>query len=115
MLKNNYVDKSTLNADAIKQAAINGVIASLNDPHTTYLSPDDLKAGALNLNSTYQGIGASVATDNGQLQVTPFRDSPAQKAGMKAGDIVLAVDGQKTDGWSTEQAVEKSAAPKARP
>jgi len=107
VLRNNYVDKSSLNADAIKQAAINGVIASLNDPHTTYLSPADLKAGALNLNSTYQGIGASVASDNGQLQVTPFRDSPAQKAGMKAGDIVLEVDGQKTDGWSTEQAVEK--------
>ncbi|MGH2633894.1 MAG: S41 family peptidase [Tepidiformaceae bacterium] len=107
VLKSNYVDKSTLNADAIKQAAINGVISSLNDPHTTYLSPDDLRAGALNLDSTYQGIGASVATDNGQLQVTPFRDSPAQKAGMKAGDIVLTVDGQKTDGWSTEQAVDK--------
>lgn len=112
VLKSSYVDKSTLNADAIKQAAINGVIASLNDPHTTYLSPEDLQAGALNLDSTYQGIGASVATNNGQLQVTPFRDSPAQKAGMKAGDIILAVDGQKTDGWSTEQAVDKIRGPK---
>ena len=105
LLKNDYVDKSSLTADGIKQAAISGIIASLHDPHTTYLSPQDLKAGALNLNSTYQGIGASVSLSNGQLQVTPFRNSPAQAAGIKAGDIILQVDGQKTDGWSTEQAV----------
>jgi carboxyl-terminal processing protease len=107
ILKNNYVDKSTLDADTLKKAAINGVIASLNDPHTTYLSPADLNAGALDLSSTYQGIGASVSDKNGQVQiVAPFRESPAELAGIKAGDILLEVDGEKTDGWSDQVAVQ---------
>ncbi len=108
ILKKNYVDKDALSPDTFKKAAIEGVLNSLNDPHTAYLSPDDLKAGALDLNSTYDGIGASVAEKDGQVQiVAPFRDSPADTAGVKAGDIILEVDGEKTDGWSDQQAVEK--------
>lgn len=108
ILKNNYVDKNSLDADTIKKAAINGVIASLNDPHTDYLSAADLKAGALDLSSTYDGIGASVAEKDGAVQiVAPFRGSPAEAAGIKAGDIILEVDGAKADGWTATMATQK--------
>lgn len=116
ILKNNYVDKSMLDPATLRQAAISGLLNSLNDPHTAYLTPQDLKAGALDLNSTYQGIGASVSDKSGQVQiVAPFRDSPAEAAGIKAGDIILEVDGEKTDGWSSEEAVQKIRGVKGTP
>lgn len=107
LLKNNYVDKDLINPDAFRAAAISGILQSLNDSHTAYLTADDLKRGALDLNSTYQGIGASVSDKAGAVQiVAPFRDSPAEQAGIRAGDIILQVDGERTDGWSSEQAVQ---------
>ena len=107
LLKNNFVEKDAINPDAFRTAAINGVIQSLNDSHTAYLTADDLKRGALDLNSTYQGIGASVSDKAGAVQiVAPFRDSPAEKAGIRAGDIILEVDGERTDGWNSTQAVQ---------
>jgi carboxyl-terminal processing protease len=108
ILKDNYVDKNSLDADTMKKAAIDGVIASLNDPHTDYLSAADLKAGALDLSSTYDGIGASVAEKDGAVQiVAPFRGSPAEAAGIKAGDTILEVDGAKADGWTATMATQK--------
>ncbi|MBN9493584.1 S41 family peptidase [bacterium] len=106
VLKNNYVDKSQLTPDKIQAAAIQGIISSLNDPHTSYLTQADLNAGELDLNSTYEGIGASVSQQGSDVViVSTFRDSPAEKAGIKAGDVILAVDGQSAAGWSTQQVV----------
>ena len=113
VLKAQYVDRQTLDPDALNDAAISGLITSLNDRETHYISPADLKAGALQLNATYQGIGATVSDRSGQIQiVAPFRDSPAEKAGIKAGDIILAVNGEPTDGWTDQHAVEKIRGPK---
>lgn len=113
VLKQQYVDRKALDSGALSQASIDGVIASLNDRETHYLTPADLKAGALDLNSTYQGIGASVSDRSGSIQiVAPFRDSPAEQAGIRAGDVILEVNGEKTDGWSDQFAVEKIRGPK---
>ncbi len=108
ILKTQYVDKDTLDAQALRAAAISGVITSLNDVHTEYLTPADLKAGALNLDSSYNGIGATVSDASGPVQiVAPFRDSPAEIGGVQAGDTITKVDGERTDGWTKEQAVQK--------
>ncbi len=116
LLESQHVDKNTITPASCRDAAIRGVIGSLNDPHTSYLSPDELKAGALDLGSTYQGIGASVSDKSGQVQiVAPFRDSPAEHAGIKAGDAILEVDGARTDGWSDQEAVSHIRGPKGTP
>jgi len=108
ILKAQYVDKDSLDAQALRRAAISGVIASLNDTHTEYLTQADIKAGALSLDSSYDGIGASVSDASGPVQiVAPFRDSPAEKGGIRAGDTITKVDGERTDGWTKEQAVQK--------
>ena len=107
MLGDQYVDKDILNEDSLRQAAIQGVIQALNDSHTEYLTPAELKAGALQLDSSYDGIGASVSDTSGVVTiVAPFRESPAEKAGIRQGDQVLTVDGVSTEGWTSEQAVE---------
>lgn len=108
LLKNQYVDKSILDEETLRQAAIDGIITALNDTHTEYLTPAELKAGALSLDSSYDGIGASVSDTTGVVTiVTPFRDSPAEKAGIRQGDTVLKVDGESTEGWTSDQAVAK--------
>jgi carboxyl-terminal processing protease len=113
ILQSQYVDRNTLSADQLKDAAISGIINSLNDRETSYISPADLGAGALQLNATYEGIGASVSDRSGAIQIiSPFRDSPAEKAGIRAGDIILEVDGEPTDGWTDTHAVEKIRGPR---
>ncbi len=108
LLQSQYVDKSQLDPNQLAQAAITGVLNSLNDPHTAYLTEDELRSGSLELHATYDGIGASVSDQSGQVQiVAPFRESPAEKAGIKAGDILLEVDGEPTDGWSDQEAVRR--------
>lgn len=116
VLREQHVDGELLTPDAVRQAAIEGILQTLNDPHTEYLTPQDVAAGALDLGSTYQGIGASVTDRNGVIEiVTPFRDSPAERAGIRPGDIILAVDGEPTDGWSDIEAVQKIRGPAGTP
>ncbi|MGI8927728.1 MAG: S41 family peptidase [Tepidiformaceae bacterium] len=108
LLKTNHVDRATIDPDSIRDAAISGAIASLNDPHTQYIPPQDVAAVASDLSSSYQGIGASVSDQSGEIQIiSPFRGSPAEDAGIRPGDVVLEVDGEKTDGWSDQQAVRR--------
>jgi carboxyl-terminal processing protease len=113
VLKSQYVDRDALDAETLRHAAIAGVIGSLNDRETSYLTPEEVKAGALDLGSSYQGIGASVSQRNGQVEiVAPFRDSPAEKAGVRAGDAIMEVDGERTDGWTDQLAVQKIRGPR---
>jgi carboxyl-terminal processing protease len=108
LLKNEYVDRKNVDPNQLKDAAIAGMIESLNDRETSYVSPADLKAGALQLSATYQGIGATVSDRSGAIViVAPFRDSPAEQAGIRSGDVILEVDGEPTDGWTDSLAVER--------
>jgi len=108
LLKKHYVDRDTLDVTALRQAAISGVITSLNDRETSYLTPDDVRKSGIDQGATYQGIGATVSSASGQVQiVAPYRDSPAEKAGIKAGDLILEVNGERTDGWTADQAAQK--------
>ena len=113
VLKEEFVDKEILDERTFRDAAIRGAIDSLNDPYTEYLSPGDLALGIGNIESTYEGIGATVTDRTGQIQiVSPFRGSPAEKAGIRPGDIILAVDGESTEGWTDQQAVQRIRGPR---
>ena len=113
LLKSQYVDRDSFDPSMCREAAIAGLLNALNDPHTSYLSPQDLEQGALDLSATYQGIGATVSDRTGEVQIiAPFRGSPAELAGIRPGDVVLEVDGARTDGWSDQQAVQKIRGPK---
>lgn len=113
VLQDEFVDKEILDERALRDAAIRGAIDSLNDPYTEYLSPSDLALGIGGVESTYEGIGATVSDRTGAIQiVTPFRGSPAEAAGIRAGDIILAVDGESTEGWTDQQAVQRIRGPR---
>ena len=113
VLQDEFVDKEILDERSFLDAAIRGAIDSLNDPYTEYLSPGDLALGIGEIESTYEGIGATVTDRSGVIQiVSPFRGSPAEEAGIRAGDIILAVDGEPTDGWTDQQAVQRIRGPR---
>ena len=113
VLQEEFVDKEILDERSFRDAAIRGAIDSLNDPYTEYLSPADLALGIGEIESTYEGIGATVTDRTGVIQIgAPFRGSPAEKAGIRAGDIILAVDGESTEGWTDQQAVQRIRGPR---
>ncbi len=110
ILHQDFVNPDAVNSQTLLNGAIDGEIKALGDAHTVYISPEDFASGVDIISGTFQGIGAQVDQDptTGEIViVTPFRDSPAEKAGVKAGDVILAVDGQSTKGWSVAEAVKK--------
>ncbi len=113
ILEREFVDKAILDERALLDAAIRGALDSLNDPYTEYLSPSDLAIGVGGIETSYEGIGASVTDRSGAIQiVAPFRGSPAEAAGIRAGDVILAVDGESTEGWTDTQAVQRIRGPR---
>lgn len=107
-LETNYYDKSKLDTQKMLNGAIEGMVKSLGDPFTLYLPPSqnsDFKQG---LAGQFSGIGAELGIKDGNIVViSPLDGSPAKSAGIKAEDIIQAVDGKSTLGWSLSEAVDK--------
>lgn len=94
--------------------AIRGSLKSLEDPYTTFFDPVLTEVNRPTLDSAFEGIGAYVTSDEqGQLVIqTPMRGQPAEKAGVRAGDIVIRVDGEDISGLDLNEAVLKIRGPK---
>lgn len=110
ILHQDFVNPDAVDTQTLLSGAIDGTIKALGDAHTVYISPEDYALGVDIIAGTFQGIGASVDQDpvTGEIViVAPFRDSPAEKAGIKPGDVILAVDGESTEGWSVPEAVKR--------
>ncbi len=108
ILEEDFVNPDALDPELLKLGAINGILQALGDPHTVYIDPESYELGIDVISGAFEGIGAQVEQDpvtGAIVIVTPFRDSPAENAGVRAGDVVLTVDGESTDGWTVAQAV----------
>jgi carboxyl-terminal processing protease len=101
-----YVDKDRLSASALSQAAIEGMVEVIDDPYISYLSAENYQLSSTSLEGEFGGIGAHVTVEDGQITIiAPIADSPAEKAGIRAGDIIVAVDGQPASEMSLAEAV----------
>ncbi|MEM6550958.1 MAG: S41 family peptidase [Planctomycetota bacterium] len=97
-----------VDAEAAASAAIEGMIDSLNDPYTNYLSPDDLKQFNESVDGSFVGIGAEVDIFKDRLRiVAPLEDSPAWNSGVQPGDIVLEIEGEDTLGMTLQDAIKR--------
>jgi carboxyl-terminal processing protease len=105
ILARDYVKPDNLDDQTLYESAIQGFLNTLNDTGTFYVDPTSFKLDT-GLTGTFDGIGATVSQQNNEIViVSPIKDTPAEKAGIKAGDVILEVDGESTRGWSVDKAV----------
>jgi carboxyl-terminal processing protease len=108
-----YIDKTKLDSQKMVYGAISGMVASLDDPYTVFLSPDQNKEAKDDLGGKFEGIGAQLGIkDKKIIVVAPLEESPAQKSGLLAGDWIIKVDDKDTQGWTLPEAVNKIRGPK---
>jgi len=106
ILQREYIDPQALNAQKMVYGAAAGFVAAIGDPHTAFVEP--LSTAILNedMQGSFEGIGATVDMVDGQLVIVrPLPNSPAEKAGLRAGDIILEVDGTPLKGKTIMEAV----------
>lgn len=112
-LESNYYDKTKLDPQKMLNGAITGMTQSLEDPYTMYLAPKQNNNFKDGLAGQFSGIGAELGTKDKQIIViAPLAESPAEKAGIKAGDEILKVNGETTANWTLPFTVEKIRGPK---
>jgi carboxyl-terminal processing protease len=97
--RTNYVDRTAAEPQKLAYGSISGMIDSVGDTgHSTFLTPEQVKQLNSQESGTLQGIGVEVQQKNGSVMiVAPIDGSPAQKAGLHSGDIILKVNGQTID------------------
>lgn len=112
-LSEKYVDSSKLDTQKMIYGAISGMVDSLGDPYTNFFPPTETKNFLEDVSGQFEGIGIEIGIKNGQIQViSPIEGSPAQRAGLKAGDIILGVDDTLTANLTIEEVVKKIKGPK---
>lgn len=88
------------------EMAIDGLIGQLDDPYASYLRADDFARLTERTTGDYGGLGMQIDVRDGWITViTPIADTPAEGAGIEAGDRIIAVDGESTFGWMNDKAV----------
>jgi len=112
-IEEKYAVKDKINAQAMIYGAINGLVKSLDDPYTVFLKPEDAKKFLEDVKGTFEGVGMEIGIKDGQLRVVaPLANTPAERAGLRAGDKILQVDGKSTEGITIDEAINWIRGPK---
>jgi carboxyl-terminal processing protease len=116
-----------IDEQALVRGAIRGMVEGLGDPYSAYLTPEQYQTGLADLSGQFEGIGAEIGTKDAAgatstcstlgpdchlIVVSPIEGSPAEKAGLKAGDGIVAVDGSSLDGLTVDAARDRVRGPK---
>ncbi len=122
LLERDYIDQEKIDADTMVHGAIQGMTASIGDPYTIYLPPEQNERSAADLAGAFFGVGIELGYIDGVLAaVSPLVGTPAEAAGVRAGDLIINVKDEakeideSTEGWSLNRAVEVIRGPKDSP
>ncbi|MEO0390728.1 MAG: S41 family peptidase [Pseudomonadota bacterium] len=108
-IRSQYVEE--VEASELIEAAIDGMLTSL-DPHSSYLSPDDAAQMRVQTRGEFGGLGIEVTQEDGFVKVvSPIDGTPADEAGVEAGDFITHVDGESVLGFSLDEAVDRMRGP----
>lgn len=112
-LNAHHIDRDNLDPTTLSRGAIRGMLAALDDPHAAYLTPELFNVEANRFKGAFEGIGAEVNLRDGKIMiVAPLPDTPAEKAGIRAGDVILRVNGESIEGLGLYEVVRKIRGPK---
>jgi len=108
-----YVDPSKIDKQKMTYGAVEGMVKAIGDPYTEFFNPEDAKKLQEDLSGSFEGIGLQMGVKNKQIMaIAPIKGTPAEKAGLKPGDIVLAVDKKPTADLSIDEVVSMIRGPK---
>ena len=106
-----------LDLEDLSVAAIRGMVGALADPYTSFLSRDDLRLDQSDLAGSFHGIGAYVGTNSEgyPIIISPMENSPAEAAGILAGDIILEIDGVEANTITLQESILRIRGPEGTP
>jgi carboxyl-terminal processing protease len=111
IVSDRYVEK--INKTKLAEGAIKGILGQLDDPYSVYMNAKLAAQFEESLDSSFQGIGAEISEADGKIIImSPFKDSPAEKAGLLSNDRIVSIDGKDTTGWTVSDVVDKIRGPK---
>ena len=112
-IEREYVNQAGVDPRQMAYSAIRGMVRTLGDVgHTRFLDPEMAERHQAQLQGAFEGIGAYVEMEEGRVViVAPIDDSPAQRAGLEAGDVILAVNGEDVIGLSLDEVVSRVSGP----
>ncbi|GAC1414233.1 MAG: hypothetical protein NVSMB66_7290 [Candidatus Doudnabacteria bacterium] len=112
VINNKYIDKP-VDQQKVLYGAIAGAVGAVGDPYTSFFDPKQYSDFKTELGGSFEGIGAEVGLKDGSVViVAPIDDSPAKKAGLLAGDVILKINSDDATSITLEQAVSKIRGPK---
>jgi len=112
-IQQKYVDARHIDEQTAIYGSIKGLVASLDDPYSAFMTPEETDLFQSSLNSELEGIGAELTMEDGLLVVvSPLKDSPAEAAGLKPGDIIIEIDSTETIDYSFFEAIQAIRGPR---
>ncbi len=106
LIQQAYVEE--VDTKKLIQGAIQGMVATLQDPYSVYMDEETAERFNESMDSSFNGIGAQIAIQEGKLVIiSPIKNSPAEKAGLKAKDQIIKIDGDAVDGLDLYEASSK--------
>jgi carboxyl-terminal processing protease len=107
LVSKEYVDKKAVDPQKMFYGAIQGMVSALGDPYTVFLPPEQQKNTQEELGGSFDGVGIQLGfnKDKRLVVITPLKDTPADKAGVKPGDIIVKINGQDSTQMSIPEAV----------
>lgn len=113
LLHENYVDADNLDSKELLYGSIQGMMQATGDPYTLFMDPEEKERFDEEIEGTFEGIGAEIGMrDNILTIIAPLEDSPAEKAGLMAGDKIIKIENETTSDMTIEEAVKKIRGPK---
>ncbi len=114
LVSKNYVDKKAIDPQKMYYGAIQGMVAALGDPYTVFLPPQAQKATKEELGGSFEGVGIELGYDKDKrlVVIAPLKDTPADKGGVRPGDIILKINDKETSDMSLPDAVKLIRGPK---
>lgn len=108
VIEEEFVGRKDLNRQEMVFGAISGMVRSLGDPYTVFLKPQESKIFKDDVSGSFEGIGAEIGLRKDVLTIiSPLKGSPAEAAGLRAGDKIVKIDGEETANLSLNEAVQK--------